>query len=87
MSMIPLVITVNNVLMDFTVMHKMVLQTIVNHVHVQEDLHVIKSMLLVQVDPLVLTMVILLFAQIVPKEAPVLDVILVKKTILVILLA
>ena len=73
--------------MDFTVMLKMVLQTIVNHVHVQEDLHVIKSMWLVQVDPLVLTMVILLFAQIVPKEAPVLDVILVKKTILVILLA
>ena len=73
--------------MDFTVMLKTVLRTIVNLAHVQADLHVIKLMWSVLVDPLVLTMVILLFAQIVLKEAPVLDVIHAKKTILVILLA
>ena len=86
-SMIQLVTTVNNVLMDSTVMLKMVLQMIVNLAHVRVDLHVIKSMLAVLVDLLVLMTVIPSFVPIVPKEAPVLDVILAKKTILVILLA
>ena len=82
-NIIQLVITVNNVLMDFMVMHKMVHQTIVNHVHVQVVPHVIKSMLLVLVDQLVLMTVIPLFAPIVRKEVPVLDVTHVKKIILV----
>ena len=82
-NIIQLVITVNNVLMDFMVMHKMAHRTIVNHVHVQVDPHVIKSMLLVLADPLVLMTVIPLFAPIVPREVPVLGVTHAKKIILV----
>ena len=85
--MIPLVTTVNNVLMDSMVMHKMALRTIVSHAHVRVALHVIRLMSLVLVAQLELTMAIPLFAPIVPREVPVLAVIHVKKTILAILWA
>ena len=86
-SMIPLVTTVNNVLMDSMVMHKMAPRRIVSHAHVRVARHAIRLMSLVLVAQLESTMAIPLFAPIVPREVPVLAVIHVKKTILAILWA